>query len=60
MEKKTSGTEDGKYINELLSFTLEASPDTRGDKLPIIGSIPLNISPIEKAEKEEATKNTKT
>ena len=32
--KKTSETKDREYIHELLSSTLEASPDTSGDKLP--------------------------
>ena len=58
--KKTSETKDREYIHELLSSTLEASPDTSGDKLPWIGSIPLNIAPIEKPDKEEAIENMKT
>ena len=48
------------FIIELLSSTLEASPDTKGDKLPRIGSIPLNIATIEKPDKEEAKENIKT
>ena len=58
--KKISETKDREYINELLSSKLEASPDTRGDKLPRIGSIPSNIAPTEKPEKEEAIENMKT
>ena len=58
--KKISGTKDQKYINELLSSTLEASPDTREDKVPRIGSIPPNIASIEKPKKQKAIENTKT
>ena len=58
--KKISETKDGEYIHELLSSTLEASPDTTGDKLPRIGSIPPNIAPVEKPDKEEAIENIKT
>ena len=58
--KKISETKDREYIHELLSSILEASPDTTGDKLPRIGSIPPNIAPIEKPDKEEAIKNMKT
>ena len=58
--KKISETKDREYIHELLSSTLEASPDTTGDKLPRIGSIPPNIAPIEKPDKEEAIENMKT
>ena len=54
--KKISETKDREYIHELLSSTLEASPD----ELPRIGSIPLNIAPIEKPDKEEAIGNIKT
>ena len=57
--KKTSETKDREYIHELLSSTLEASPDTSGDKLPRIGSIPSNIAPIKKPDKE-AIENMKT
>ena len=57
--KKTSETKDREYIHELLSSTLEASPDTSGDKLPRIGSIPPNIAPIKKSDKE-AIENMKT
>ena len=57
--KKTSETKDREYIHELLSSTLEASPDTSGDKLPRIGSIPPNIAPIKKPDKE-AIENMKT
>ena len=58
--KKISKTKDREYIHELLSSTLEASPDTTGDKLPRIGSILPNIAPIEKPDKEEAIENMKT
>ena len=58
--KKISETKDREYIHELLSSTLEASPDTTGDKLPRIGSIPPNIARIEKPDKEEAIENMKT
>ena len=58
--KKTSETKDREYIHELFSSTLEASPDTSGDKLTRIGSIPPNIAPIEKPDKEEAIENMKT
>ena len=58
--KKISETKDPEYIHELLSSTLEASPDITGDKLPRIGSILPNISPIEKPDKEEAIENMKT
>ena len=58
--KKISKTKDREYIHELLSSTLEASPDTTGDKLPRIGSIPPNIARIEKPDKEEAIENMKT
>ena len=54
--KKISKTKDREYIHELLSSTLEASPD----ELPRIGSIPPNIAPIEKPDKEEAIGNIKT
>ena len=37
-----------------------ASPDTTGDKLSRIGSILLNIAPIENPDKEKAIENTKT
>ena len=58
--KKISKTKDREYIHELLSSTLEASPDTTGDKLPRIGSILPNIAPVEKPDKEEAIENMKT
>ena len=58
--KKISKTKDWEYIHKLLSSTLEASPDTTGDKLPRIGSIPPSIAPIEKPDKEEAIENMKT
>ena len=58
--KKISETKDREYIHELLSSTLEASPDITGDKLPRIGSILPNISPIDKPDKEEAIENMKT
>ena len=58
--KKISESKDREYIHELLIYTLEASPDTTGDKLPRIGSIPPNIAPIEKPDKEEAIENMKT
>ena len=58
--KKISQPKDREYIHELLTYTLEASPDTTGDKLPRIGSIPPNIAPIEKPDKEEAIGNIKT
>ena len=58
--KKISQPKDREYIHELLIYTLEASPDTTGDKLPRIGSIPLSIAPIEKPDKEEAIENMKT
>ena len=58
--KKISQPKDREYIHELLIYTLEASPDTTGDKLPRIGSIPPNIAPIEKPDKEEAIENMKT
>ena len=58
--KKICETKDWEYIHKLLSSTLEASPDTSGDKIPRIGSIPPNIAPIEKPDKEEATDNMKT
>ena len=51
---------DWEYIHNLISSTLEASPDTTGDKLPRIGLIPLSIAPIEKPDKEEAIENMKT
>ena len=54
--KKITETKDREYIHELLSSTLEASPD----ELPRIGSIPPNIAPIEKPDKEEAIGNIKT
>ena len=55
-----SETKDREYIHELLSSTLEASPNTTGDKLPRIGSTPPNIAPIEKPDKEKAIENMKT
>ena len=58
--KKISETKDREYIHELLSSTLEASPDITGDKLPRIGSILPNISPIDKPDKEEAIESMKT
>ena len=58
--KKISKIKDWEYIQKLLSSTLEASPDTTDDKLPRIGSIPPNIAPIEKPDKEEATESMKT
>ena len=58
--KKISKTKDREYMHELLSSTLEASPDTTGDKLPRIGSILPNIAPVEKPDKEEAIENMKT
>ena len=58
--KKISERKDQEYIHELLSSTLEAPPDTTGDKLPRIGSIPPNIAPIEKPDKEEAIEYMKT
>ena len=58
--KKISKTKDREYIHELLSSTLEASPDTTGDRLPRTGSILQNIAPIEKPDKEEAIENMKT
>ena len=58
--KKISETKDREYIHELLSSTLEASPDTTGDKLPRIGSVLPNIAPVEKPDKEEAIENMKT
>lgn len=48
------------YIYESLSSTLEAPPDTRGDKLPRTGSIPPNIAPFEKSVKQDAIENLKT
>ena len=57
--KKMSETKDREYIHELLSSTLEAPPDTTGDKLPRIGSSTPNIAPIEKPN-EEAIENMKT
>ena len=57
---KISKTKDRVYIHELLSSTLEASPDTAGDKLPRIGLIPSNIAQIEKPIKEKAIENMKT
>ena len=54
--KKISETKDREYIHELLSSTLEASPNTTGDKLRRISSIPPNIDPIEKP----AIENMKT
>ena len=54
--KKISETKDREYIHELLSSTLEAFPDTTGDKLPRISSIPPNIAPI----KKPAIENMKT
>ena len=54
-----SETKDREYIHELLSSTLEAPPDTTGDKLPRIGSSTPNIAPIEKPN-EEAIENMKT
>ena len=58
--KKISKTKDQEHIHELLSYTLKASPDSTGNKLPRIGSIPANIAPIEKSHKEEAIENMKT
>ena len=59
--KKISQPKDREYIHELLIYTLEASPDTTGDKLPRIGSIPPNIrKTFEKPDKEEAIENRKT
>ena len=55
--KKISKTKDQEYIQELLSSPLEASPDTTGNKLSRIGSIPLNIAPTEKPNKEKAMEN---
>ena len=53
--KKISQPKDREYIHELLIYTLEASPDTTGDKLPRIGSIPPNIrKTFEKPDKKEA------
>ena len=43
-------------MTDILSATLEASPGTRGDKLPRIGSIWSNIDPIEKPEKKNSWK----
>ena len=57
--KKISETKDREYIRKLLSPTLEASPDTAGDKLPRICSIPSNIAPVEKPDKEETIENMK-
>ena len=57
--KKISETKDREYIHELLSSTL-STPDTSGDKLPRIGSIPPNNAPIVKPDKEEAIENMKT
>ena len=58
--KKISERKHQEYIHELSSSTLEAPPDTTGDQLPRIGSIPPNIAPIEKPDKEEAIENMKT
>ena len=58
--KKISETKDREYIHQLLSFMLEASPDTTGDKLLRIGWIPPDITPTEKPDKEEAMENMKT
>ena len=55
--KKISERKDQEYIHELLSSTLKAPPDTTVDKLPRIGSIPPNIAPIEKPDKEAAIEN---
>ena len=57
--KKISEIKDQEYIQKLLSSTLEAPPDTTGDKLPRIYSITPNIAPIEKPDKEEAIENMK-
>ena len=58
--KKISERKHQEYIHELSSSTLEAPPDSTGDQLPRIGSIPPNIAPIEKPDKEEAIENMKT
>ena len=59
--KKISEPKGQQCIHELLIYTLEASPDTTGDKLPRIGSIPPNIrKTFEKPDKEEAIENMKT
>ena len=47
-------------MTDILSATLEASPGTRGDKLPRIGSIWSNIDPVEKPEKKEVIENMNT
>ena len=57
--EKIYKTEDREYMNELLYYTLEVSPDTKGHKIPRIGLIPPNIVTIEKPEKQETTKNMK-
>ena len=65
-KEKILETKDREYIYKLLSFILEASSDTTGaifsgikPILPRIGLIPMNIAPIEKPDKEEATENMK-
>ena len=60
LAKKISEIKDREYMHELLFPTMKASPDTTGDKLSRIGSIPPNIAPVEKPDKEEATENMKT
>ena len=57
--KKISETKDREYMHQLLSSIL-STPDTTGDKLPRIGSIPPNNAPIVKQDKEEAIENMKT
>ena len=49
-----------KKIFETKDSTLKASPYTRGDKLPRIGSISSNIAPVKKPKEEEAIENMKT
>ena len=45
--EKISKTKHREYRNELLTSTLEASTDNRGDKLPTIGSILPNTALVE-------------
>ena len=50
--EKISDIKSREYINELLSLTLEASTDSKGDKRSGICLIPPNITMSEKAKKQ--------
>ena len=60
IKKITTKKKERQYLDELMTAVVDESPDLLGTKLREVGDIQPNIAPIEKPNKEEEIRNTRT